>query len=167
MARGVKMEDWETEEGLAILKASASLTMERIAKEVVGLQDRTTLYRWCKKSPKINEALTQKLDEEHRLKVEEAQLKACFDHKVKVKSKRQALDRDGIVHNLVDEKEVVIPADTRAQQYYLNNRNPGRWSQKPVAEVDDTAVAGFIPVPDLMDEPDANAGEDTEVRAIE
>ena len=92
-------------------------------------------------------------------------IKNCFDRKMKIKTKKQALDRDGVVHDLVEEREIALPGDFRAQAYVLNNRAPGRWSAKPVVEVDDTAVAGFIPVPDLMDEPMDDDGE--EVRAIE
>lgn len=167
MARGVKIEDWETEEALALLKSVSSLTMEEIATKVIGLKSRRTLYNWCSKSEAINKALQQKVDEETRREVEAEVIKSCFARKMKVKTKKQALDRDGIVHDLEEVREYVIPPDFRAQAYVLNNRAPGRWSQNPVAEVDDTAVAGFIPVPDLMDEPDEDAGEDTEVRAIE
>lgn len=164
MARGVKIEDWETEEALALLKSVSSMTMEEIATRVIGLKSRRTLYNWCRKSEAINKALQQKVDEETRREVEAEVIKSCFDRKMKIKTKKQALDRDGVVHNLEEEREYVIPADFRAQAYVLNNRAPGRWSAKPVAEVDETAVAGFIPVPNLMDEP---KDEGEEVRAIE
>ena len=164
VARGVKIEDWETEEALALLKSVSSLTMEEIATKVIGLKSRRTLYNWCRKSEAINKALQQKVDEETRREVEAEVIKSCFDRKMKVKTKKQALDRDGVVHDLVEEREIALPGDFRAQAYVLNNRAPGRWSAKPVVEVDDTAVAGFIPVPDLMDEPEDD-GE--EVRAIE
>ena len=70
MARGVKIEDWETEEALALLKSVSSLTMEQIAKKVIGLKSRRTLYNWCRKSEAINKALQQKVDEETRREVE-------------------------------------------------------------------------------------------------
>ena len=56
MARGVKIEDWETEEALALLKSVSSLTMEEIATKVIGLKSRRTLYNWCRKSEAINKA---------------------------------------------------------------------------------------------------------------
>lgn len=157
------MEDWETEEGLAILKASSSLTMEKIAKQVIGLKNKSTLYQWCKKSPRIKAAVSQKLDEERRLKVEEAAYEACFDRKKKVKSFKQVLDRKGVVHDLREEKEVVIPADYGMQRYYLNNRDPERWSQKPTTDVGEGQTPiGFIPIFDRMEseEPTESCSEE-------
>ena len=152
MARRVKIQDWETPEALEILKAAASLSMEEIATKIIGLKSRSTLYRWCVKSESINRALTQKIDEEKRREVEAELLKSCFDRKMKVKTKKQVLDRDGIVHDLEEEREYVIPADFRAQAYVLNNRAPGRWSQKPVSEAGDGQMPiGFIPVFDRIE----------------
>lgn len=144
------MADWETPEALERLKAVSSLTMEQIAREIIGI-NRTTLYKWCVKSESINQALTQKVDEEKRREVEAELLKNCFDRKMKVRTRKQALDRDGIVHDLEEEKEVFIPGDFRAQAYVLNNRAPGRWSQKPENHDDEAVIAGFIPVTDILD----------------
>ena len=110
MARGVKIEDWETEEALALLKSVSSLTMEEIATRVIGLKSRRTLYNWCRKSEAINKALQQKVDEETRREVEAEVIKSCFDRKMKVKTKKQTLDRDGVVHDLVEEREIALPA---------------------------------------------------------
>lgn len=149
MARGVKIEDWETEEALALLKSVSSLTMEEIATRVIGLKSRRTLYNWCRKSEAINKALQQKVDEETRREVEAEVIKSCFDRKMKIKIKKQALDRDGEVHDLVEEREIALPGDFRAQAYVLNNRAPGRWSQKPVVETEDEEYVGFIPAPEV------------------
>ena len=40
------------------------------------------------------------------------------------------IDKNGNVKELVEEKMVVIPADFRAQKYWLNNRNPDRWKER-------------------------------------
>ena len=149
MARGVKIEEWETEEALALLKSVSSLTMEEIATRVIGLKSRRTLYNWCCKSEAINKALQQKVDEETRREVEAEVIKSCFDRKMKIKTKKQALDRDGVVHDLVEEREIALPGDFRAQAYVLNNRAPGRWSAKPVVEVADEEYVGFIPAPEV------------------
>ncbi len=151
MSRKPRIEEWETEERLATLRAFSSLSMEEIATKVIGLKSRTTLYNWCRKSEAINKALQQKVDEETRREVEAEMIKNCYDRKMKVKTKKQALDRDGIVHDLVEEKEVFIPGDFRAQAYVLNNRAPGRWSQKPENHDEEAVIAGFIPVTDILD----------------
>lgn len=154
MARGVKIEDWETDEALALLKSVSSLTMEEIATKVIGLKSRRTLYNWCRKSEAINKALQQKVDEETRREVEAEVIKSCFDRKMTIRTKKQVLDRDGNVHILEEVREYAIPGDFRAKAYVLNNRAPGRWSQKPVAESGEGQLPiGFIPVFDRI-EPD-------------
>ena len=131
MARGIRIEDWETEEKLAELRALSGHTLTEIAGHI-GIH-RATLDRWCQKSEAINRALKQ-FDRKRALEVEQAVYKACFDRPVKVKIKKQVLDREGNVHDLTEIRESVIPADVRAQKYWLNNRNPDRWKDKPVAE---------------------------------
>ena len=162
MARNVEMKDWETPEALELLKSVSSMTMEQIATQVIGLKSRTTLYRWCLKSEAISKALTQKVDEETRREVEAELKKNCFDRKMKVKTKKQVVDRDGVVHELEETKEYVIPGDFRAQAYLLNNRAPGRWSQKPVAldEAGAAEIASFIPVMDRMEVPEEGTAQD-------
>jgi AcrR family transcriptional regulator len=161
MARGVRIQDWETPEALDRLRAVSALTMEQIARDVIGI-NKTTLYRWCARSESISQALQQKVDEETRRKVEAELIKSCFDRKMKVKTKKQTLDREGNVHDLVEEREIALPADFRALAYVLNNRAPGRWSQKPVAESGEGQLPiGFIPVFDRIepDEGGTNADE--------
>lgn len=161
MARGVRIEDWETDEALALLRSVASMSMEEIATKIIGLRSRTTLYNWCRKSEAINKALQQKVDEETRREVEAEMIKNCFDRKMKVKTKKQSLDRDGVVHDLVEEREIALPADFRAQAYVLNNRAPGRWSAKPVAEAGDGQMPiGFIPVFDRIEPEEGGTNAD-------
>lgn len=161
MARGVRIEDWETDEALALLRSVASMSMEEIATKIIGLRSRTTLYNWCRKSEAINKALQQKVDEETRREVEAEVIKNCFDRKMKIKTKKQALDRDGVVHDLVEEREIALPADFRAQAYVLNNRAPGRWSAKPVVEAGDGQMPiGFIPVFDRIEPEEGGTNAD-------
>ena len=146
MGKRVRIEDWETPEGLALLRSMAKLKLEEIA-GIIGIS-RTTLNKWCIKSESINDALRQKLDEETARRVEQAVIESCFDRKVKVKIKKQVVDRGGVVHDLEEVKEQVIPADTRAQRFVLTNRLPRRWADKPEPAEDDGAVgAAFIPIP--------------------
>lgn len=146
MGKRVRIEDWETPEGLALLRSMAKLKLEEIA-GIIGIS-RTTLNKWCIRSESINDALRQKLDEETARRVEKAVIESCFDRKVKVKIKKQVVDREGVVHDLEEVKEQVIPADTRAQRFVLTNRSPGRWSERPEPVDEDGAVgAAFIPIP--------------------
>jgi transcriptional regulator with XRE-family HTH domain len=156
LGKRVRIEDWETPEGLALLRSMAKLKLEEIA-GIIGIS-RTTLNKWCIRSESINDALRQKLDEETARRVEQAVIDSCFDRKVKVKIKKQVVDREGVVHDLEETKEQVIPADTRAQRFVLTNRLPRRWTDKPEPAEDDGAVgAAFIPIPI---EADLNCTED-------
>lgn len=160
MARGVRMQDWETPEALAILREASELTLEQIATEIIGIS-RATLHKWCVRSEAINHALEQKIDEDIRRGVEAELIKNCFDRKMTVKKTKQALDRSGNLYALEETKEYVVPGDFRAQVYFLNNRASGRWSAKPVLqEGGGEAEIAFMPVPDVM-EPET-AGEDDE-----
>lgn len=151
MARGIKIEHWETAEKLDELRSLSKHTLTEIAAHI-GIH-RATLDAWCKKSPAIREALTQ-YDKQRSIEVEQAVYDSCFDRKIKAKTKKQSLDRDGNVHELAEEKEVVVPADPRAQRYWLNNRNPERWSERPETASDEgQEVVSFIPVPDRMSVP--------------
>lgn len=147
MARGIKIEHWETAEKLAELRALSKHTLTEIAAHI-GIH-RTTLDSWCKKSPAIREALTQ-YDKQRSIEVEHAMFDACFDRKIKVKNKKQMLDREGNVHDLTEVKEIALPADIRAQKYWLNNRYPERWSERPESSEEGGDVVSFIPVPERL-----------------
>ena len=156
MARGVKLEDWTTPEALEELKSIAKLTLVDIA-AYIGVNV-STLRRWRKQSQELDEAIQQKVDIEDRKKVQEALLQACFDRKIKMVNKKQVVDRDGIVHDLVEEKTMVIPADVRAQKFYLTNRHPARWQEKAtVAQETEEGVVSFIPVQARMETPTEDA----------
>ena len=156
MARGVKIEDWTTEEALSELRKIAKLTVKEIA-AYIGISE-ATLRRWRKQSEALDEAIQQKVDVADRQKVQQALLDACFDRKVKTVTKKQVLDRSGNVHELVEEKVTVIPADVRAQKFYLTNRHPARWVEKPSVVIEDASgtVIGFIPVPERMEDSGAS-----------
>lgn len=159
MARGVNIADWTTEEALEELKSVSKLTLKEIA-AYIGISE-STLGRWRKQSEAFDEAIQQKVDIEDRRRVQKALLDACFDRKVTTVSKKQVLDRDGQVHDLVEEKTTVIPADVRAQKFYLTNRSPARWKDKPEAVAEEGAeITAFIPVVDRMDAPTEYDGED-------
>lgn len=160
MARGVNIEDWTTPEALDELRKIAKLTLQEIA-DYIGVS-MSTLRRWRKQSQELDEAIQQKVDIEERKKVQQALYEACFDRKVKTVTRKQVLDRAGEVHDLVEEKTTVIPADVRAQKFYLTNRHPARWQEKVTVEQDTGAaeVASFIPVMDRMEVPEEGITQD-------
>lgn len=148
MARGVNIEDWTTPEALEELRKIAKLTLNEIA-DYIGVSV-STLRRWRKQSQEFDEAIQQKVDIEDRKKVQEALLQACFDRKIKTVNKKQVVDRDGVVHDLVEEKTTVIPGDVRAQKFYLTNRHPARWQEKVTVEKESEGTyIGFIPAPEV------------------
>ena len=65
-------------------------------------------------------------------------------------NKKQMLDREGNVHDLTEVKEIALPADIRAQKYWLNNRYPERWSERPESSEEGGDVVSFIPVPERL-----------------
>ena len=142
-------EDTDTVGAVAGSLAGALYGEEGIPREwLATLLKREELDAWCKKSPAIREALTQ-YDKQRSIEVEAAVFEACFDKKIKTKIKKQSLDREGNVHDLEEVRETVIPADVRAQKYWLNNRNPERWSEETASD-EGQEVVSFIPVPDRM-----------------
>lgn len=157
MARGVNLEDWTTPEALDELRRIAKLTLKDIA-AYIGISE-STLRRWRKQSQDFDEAIQQKVDVEERKRVQQALYEACFDRKVKTVTKKQVLDRAGEVHDLVEEKTMVIPADVRAQKFYLTNRHPARWQEKAtVAQETEEGVVSFIPVQARMETPGEDDG---------
>ena len=155
MARNVKLKDWEDEDHLALLRSVADQSLRKIA-EFIGIAP-STLGEWRKKSKKIDEALSQD-NAQREINVNDSIYRSTHDRVVPTVEIETVYDESGKpVGKKVKEKQVVIPASFAAQRY---------WAERCAAS-SGGAVAGFIPVPDLMDEPDEDAGEDTEVRAIE
>lgn len=141
MARDAKIEDWETDEGLALLSKWSTMTLKEIA-DRIGISQ-STLKRWCKKSDAIRAVL---YDREKCEAVEQAVYDCCFDRIKTVTIKRQVLDSSGTVRELTEVKEVALPADGRAQKYWLNNRNPNRWRDKVEVAVE-AREGGTIAIP--------------------
>lgn len=121
MAKG-KYEYWLTPEGLIKLEGWArdGLTDEQIAKNMKISP--ATLYNWKKDHLEILESL-KKGKEVVDYEVENALLKRALGYTVK----EEKLTKDG---ELVEvEKEV--PGDVTAQIFWLKNRKPDVWRDKP------------------------------------
>lgn len=153
MARGVSIEDWDCPEGLELLSKWATLDLTEIAKRI-GIS-RATLGRWCKKNEHIRAVL---YDREMCEKVEKEIYKCCFDRVKTVTCTKQVLDKEGNVHELTEVKQVALPADGRAQRYWLNNRNPARWRDKVEVSVEQHEGGTVIlPAVELIESEDEDA----------
>lgn len=121
MAKG-KYEYWLTPEGLIKLEGWArdGLTDEQIAKNMKISP--ATLYNWKKDHLEILESL-KKGKEVVDYEVENALLKRALGYTVK----EEKLTKDGEVIEL--EREV--PGDVTAQIFWLKNRKPDSWRDKP------------------------------------
>lgn len=121
MAKG-KYEYWLTPEGLIKLEGWArdGLTDEQIAANM-GIAAKT-LYRWKESYCQICQSL-KKGKEVVDYEVENALLKRALGYTVK----EEKLTKDGEVVEL--EREV--PGDVTAQIFWLKNRKPDVWRDKP------------------------------------
>ena len=128
MAKG-KYTDWLTPEGLLKIEGWArdGLTYEQIAKNI-GIS-RSTLNVWKDRYSDISDALKKGKDIIDR-QVENALLKRALGYKYEeVKEKFE----DGVLTERTVTKKEVVP-DTTAQIFWLKNRKPDKWRDKPAYE---------------------------------
>lgn len=128
MAKG-KYEYWLTTEGLLKLEGWArdGLTDEQIAKNI-GIS-RSTLNVWKDRYSDISDALKKGKDIIDR-QVENALLKRALGYEYEeVKEKFE----DGVITERTVTKKEVVP-DTTAQIFWLKNRKPDKWRDKPAYE---------------------------------
>lgn len=125
MANG-KYQKWLEPEGLTLLEGWArdGLTDEQIASNM-GIVP-STLYVWKDKFKEISEAL-KKGKEVVDIQVENALLKRALGYDFQ-ETRVEKSDKDGtkIIQTLKH-----IPADTTAQIFWLKNRRPDKWRDKP------------------------------------
>lgn len=124
--------------------ARDGLTDEQIANNM-GIR-RSTLNEWKKKFPDISDTL-KKNKEIADAKVEKSLFQRALGTKVKVKKPikvKEIKTKDGKrtekEHIEYVEEEVYIPPDTTALIYWLKNRLPAKWRDKPI----DTGDAGSL-----------------------
>ena len=125
MAKG-KYADWLTPEGLLQIEGWArdGLTDEQMAKNI-GIS-RSTLNVWKDRYSDISDALKKGKDIIDR-QVENALLKRALGYEYEeVKEKFE----DGVITERTVTKKEVVP-DTTAQIFWLKNRKPDKWRDKP------------------------------------
>ena len=141
MAKGIYQE-WLTENGLIRIEGWArdGLNDEQLADKIgIGVR---TLYEWKEKYPQISQAIRAGKDVPDR-KVENALYESCFDRKITVrkafKVKEVYYDSNGKrcekEHLETAEEDVAIPANEKAQEFWLSNRKPDQWSRKEKLEL--------------------------------
>ncbi len=130
MAKSI-IEEWAAPEKLLLLEAWArdGLTDEQIAVKI-GINVRT-LYNWKNKDVQIFQTL-KKGKEVVDYEVENALLKRALGYTVK----EERLTKDGMVVEL--EREV--PGDVTAQIFWLKNRKPDKWRDKPETDRTDSTA---------------------------
>ena len=148
MAKG-KFVQWLTREGLLKIQGWArdGLSDEQVAKNV-GIS-RSTLNVWREKYPDISDALKEGKEVADRI-VENALFKSAQGYMVKVKKPikihvieyasgtgRKKKEYDKIVQG---EEEQWIPGQVTAQIFWLKNRKPEKWREKPVDESVDNNI---------------------------
>jgi transcriptional regulator with XRE-family HTH domain len=151
VAKG-KYADWITEDGLLLLGGWArdGLTDEQIAHNI-GIST-GTLYAWKNDHPEISEAI-KKGKAPVDLEVENALLKKALGFTVtvkkpiKLKTKKQLKDEGTIEEERIEyaDEEIYIPPETAAQIFWLKNRRPDKWRDKPApVETEQTEDDGFL-----------------------
>ena len=151
MARG-KFAYWLTEDGLTLLEGWArdGLTDEQIAGKA-GVS-RSTLSDWKVRFQDISDAL-KKGKEVVDLQVENALLKRALGYsytEVMVEKSGEGTKRRETVKS--------VPPDTTAQIFWLKNRRPDKWRDKPrgMPEGGETGVVLLSPV---MEPPEEERGD--------
>lgn len=125
MAKG-KYQRWLEADGLLLLEGWArdGLTDEQLASRM-GINP-ATLYDWKNRFPEISEAL-KKGKEIVDIQVENALLKRALGYEY-MEERVEISEKDG--RKVIQTVKQVIP-DTAAQIFWLKNRRPDKWRDKP------------------------------------
>ena len=134
MANG-KYQRWLEPDGLLLLEGLArdGLTDEQLAQKM-GIAT-GTLYEWKKSYPEISEAL-KRGKEVVDIEVENALLKRALGYDY-TEERVEISEKDG---RKVIQNTKHIAADTTAQIFWLKNRRPDRWRDKPMPTAEGDGV---------------------------
>lgn len=144
MAKG-KYQEWLEPEGLLKIEGWArdGLTDEQIAHNM-GISP-STLYEWKNAYSEFSESLKRGKEVVDR-QVENALLKRALGYEYEEVSEKYEL---GILTERKVTKKQVVP-DTTAQIFWLKNRKPADWRDKPEGETEQggITIVNNIPRPD-------------------
>ena len=144
MAKG-KYQEWLEPEGLLKIEGWArdGLTDEQIAHNM-GISP-STLYEWKNAYSEFSESLKRGKEVVDR-QVENALLKRALGYEYEEVSEKYEL---GILTERKVTKKQVVP-DTTAQIFWLKNRKPADWRDKPDGETEQggITIVNNIPRPD-------------------
>lgn len=134
MANG-KYQRWLEPDGLLLLEGWArdGLTDEQLAQKM-GIAT-GTLYEWKKSYPEISEAL-KRGKEVVDIEVENALLKRALGYDY-TEERVEISEKDG---RKVIQTTKHIAADTTAQIFWLKNRRPDKWRDKPMPTAEGDGV---------------------------
>ena len=142
----IKAEEWTEDDKLLLLEGWArdGLTDKQIAEEKIGITERT-FSSWKVRFPVILSAL-KKGKAPVDYEIENALYKAAKGYTVtlrkpiKVRIEKQKQGEGKIVEERIEytDEEVHIPPNVTAQIYWLKNRRPKHWRDRP--EVIDTTA---------------------------
>lgn len=134
MANG-KYQRWLEHDGLLLLEGWArdGLTDEQLAQKM-GIAT-GTLYEWKKSYPEISDAL-KRGKEVVDIEVENALLKRALGYDY-TEERVEISEKDG---RKVTQITKHIAADTTAQIFWLKNRRPDKWRDKPMPTAEGDGV---------------------------
>lgn len=161
MAKG-KYKEWLKDENLIKIKgwAKSGLSNEQIAKNI-GINV-ATLYEWVNKYAEIGEAL-KKNKEIADYEVENSLYERALGQRVVLKKpvKVKRIEYDPTTGKKIREYEEVVSADeevyitpdTTAQIFWLKNRKPECWRNKPETMLEnEQEEGGIIEIPAIVEE---------------
>lgn len=140
-----KYERWLTDEGLELVTgwARRGLTDEQIAHNC-GITAKT-LYEWKKKFSKFCEALKNG-KEVADIQVENALYKRAVGYQYQEKTVEES--ENGTKVKFVTKE---IAPDVTAQIFWLKNRRPESWRDRPAEKPDNTGSGGLVMLPTVDD----------------
>lgn len=138
MAKG-KYQRWLEPDGLLLLEGWArdGLTDEQLA-EKMGINP-ATLYDWKNKHPEISEAL-KKGKEIVDIQVENALLKRALGYEY-MEERVEISEKDG--RKVIQTTKTALP-DTTALIFWLKNRRPDAWRDKPQEKAEAAGEVGGV-----------------------
>ena len=144
MAKG-KYHDWLTQDGLLLLESYArdGLSDEQIALKV-GISAKT-LYEWMNRFGDIRKAI-KKGKAPVDIAVENALYKSATGFTKTLRKPIKVRDKSGAEHIEYADEEVYFPPMVSAQIFWLKNRKPHKWRDKPEDNKANDAVTVIIDV---------------------